>query len=421
MTYSRLPHEIKSRQELDGSLYELPRRALGKERWAGLIFVIIGTVVGGIGCGPFVPLLLQLFKGSESVGWWIWIGPLMALPFFFVGVGLFLLGLIVILNPSHGEIRVTREHLCYTERFGLLRWTWKRDLAEVDRLVVCRKLNTEESSMQAEDLTHNSSFDAYAIRTEGDGAKAMWVAPGYPRAWIVSLANDLSTIVAAARRGVIGRDESHEVAVVEEDPPEMCSSDGPWQPEPLPLPPDGDRIVFQEHGDGCSFLFRPVGVWQGSKGLMFFALVWNGFMTIFFAAMIYSTVIGRGSGDEIPLIVWPIVGLFFLIGIGILLQALHMGKRQAAIVVTGKEVLVKQIGLFKKKEQRFAASELKAIRVGNSGMAVNDVPIRELQFVLQQKSGKLGLLSEHVDDDLEWVAAILRNYLCVGRSSKSGG
>ena len=106
---NRLPHNIKVRQELDASVYELPRRTLGQERWAGLILVVFGGIFAGVGGAWTIPTLLNIFQGSGWVRWIMLIIPLFGLPFLLIGGGICLLGLMIILNCSHGEIRVTRE------------------------------------------------------------------------------------------------------------------------------------------------------------------------------------------------------------------------------------------------------------------------------------------------------------------------
>ena len=60
------------------------------------------------------------------------------------------------------------------------------------------------------------------------------------------------------------------------------------------------------------------------------------------------------------------------------------------------------------------AGELSAIRIGPSGMSVNDVPVMELQ--IHPKDGKkVGLLSQLDDEEIDWIAAHLRKALNVGK------
>ena len=63
----------------------------------------------------------------------------------------------------------------------------------------------------------------------------------------------------------------------------------------------------------------------------------------------------------------------------------------------------------------FTRAEIAAIRVAPSGVKVNNRDIIELQIHLADGRPKLGLLSERKDDELEWVAAVLRRTLGVGR------
>ncbi len=51
-------------------------------------------------------------------------------------------------------------------------------------------------------------------------------------------------------------------------------------------------------------------------------------------------------------------------------------------------------------------------------MEVNDVPVMELQIFSEKlKKGKLGLLSQLEESEIEWIAYVLRQQLALSRSS----
>jgi hypothetical protein len=101
------------------------------------------------------------------------------------------------------------------------------------------------------------------------------------------------------------------------------------------------------------------------------------------------------------------VALFWLIGIGLLLGGINMGRRQAGLAVAGGTLMILQTGLFGKKHREWPLSDLSSIRVGPSGMEVNDVPVLQLQ--IHDADGKqVGLLAGRSDEELEWLAHELR-------------
>lgn len=82
------------------------------------------------------------------------------------------------------------------------------------------------------------------------------------------------------------------------------------------------------------------------------------------------------------------------------------------IAVTDGVLTIRQIGLRKPREWRFEPGEVAAVRMGPSGMEVNEKPVMELQ--IQSWVGKkVGVLSQRREDELQWLAAILRQALNV--------
>jgi hypothetical protein len=174
---------------------------------------------------------------------------------------------------------------------------------------------------------------------------------------------------------------------------------------PLPSRPAGSPIEINRFDDGISITVPPAGLWRGSKGLFFFGLLWCGFMTVFTAVML-----GAGAFSDIEANIWLVllfVALFWLVGIGLLLGGINMGKRQAGLAVAGGTLMILQTGLFGKKQREWPLSDLSSIHVGPSGMEVNGVPVLQLQ--IHDADGKqVGLLAGRSDEELEWLAHELR-------------
>ena len=137
-------------------------------------------------------------------------------------------------------------------------------------------------------------------------------------------------------------------------------------------------------------------------------LIWNHFLGVIVIGVI---VAGDKDDGAMP---YVIMMVFVAVGLGIMLSGYNLGKRQAAIAVQGDQLSIKRIGPFGKRDWNFSAQEIQAIRKGSSGMEVNDRPVMELQVHLASGE-KVGLLSQRDDEEIDWMAAVLRNKLGVGR------
>src|SRR5437870_6738265 len=146
--------------------------------------------------------------------------------------------------------------------------------------------------------------------------------------------------------------------------------------KPLPQPRDS-QITVERFPDGLTITIPPAGLWRGTQGLFPFAILWNGFMSVFTPLFLVGIFRGKDQEQWAYLIVPAVLSLFWLVGIGILLGGINMGRRRAAIAVTGGTLLVIQTGLFGSKHRAWPATEIEKIRAGRSGMEVNDKPILE--------------------------------------------
>src|SRR5437764_2342599 len=151
-------------------------------------------------------------------------------------------------------------------------------------------------------------------------------------------------------------------------PDEITTDDVP-APEEKPLPqPRDSRITIERFSDGLTMNVPPAGLWRGTQGLFPFAIVWNGFMAVFTPFMLMAIFRGKGADQSAAWIVPAVLSLFWLVGIGILLGGLNMGRRRAAFAVTGGTLLVIQTGIFGSKQREWPASEIQKICAGPSGM-----------------------------------------------------
>jgi hypothetical protein len=105
-----------------------------------------------------------------------------------------------------------------------------------------------------------------------------------------------------------------------------------------------------------------------------------------------------------------VFSFFWLVGIALLLASINMGRRRAAIAVTGGTLMLIQTGLFGVKQRTWQPGEVRAICAGPSGIKVNDRPVLELQ-VFDSENRKFGLLAGRANNELYWLAQELREVL----------
>jgi hypothetical protein len=189
--------------------------------------------------------------------------------------------------------------------------------------------------------------------------------------------------------------------------------DGPENEAIHTDPPRGSSITVERFPDGLTIQIPPAGLWRGSQGLFVFALIWNSFMLVFSIVMLGAFFGGAdGNKDKVVWILPLFLSIFWAVGIGILLGAVNMGCRKAAIAVTGGTLMVIQTGLFGSKQRDWPPGDVEAVRAGPSGMTVNDKPVLELQ-IFDGGAHKFGLLAGRTDDELHWLANELRAALSV--------
>lgn len=407
---------VQARRTDRGFSYELPPRNLGKARWGGLLFVLFGVFSGGF---AYVWLKGTLDFGSGDDLAFNIVGivfALAALPVIGVTLFMLLLGFGVLLNALRSEVLVTPTHLYAIERFGLFRWKRKRKIEGIDRLALGNAISSAdlEDSDVFEGREHlpEALSQLSGIRALGQTIKPLVIAAGYPRHLLEPLATQLAQQVNAQlpmlRRDGIRAAETHAAVEVVDD--EVARDEREAQeddPDALIQPPDSD-VVFRDHADSLSFLVPPAGIWKGSHGLFLIGLVWNVFVGVFVSAMIFS------DDSDAGLMPFALLGLFLLVGFAIMLSGYNIGKRQAAIAVQGDQVSIKRISPFRTRDWNVSTNEIKAIRKGPSGMEVNDRPVMELQVHLAEGE-KIGILSQRDDEEIDWIAAVLRHKLGVGR------
>ena len=178
--------------------------------------------------------------------------------------------------------------------------------------------------------------------------------------------------------------------------------------------PADSQVRIESRVNGLMLVIPPAGLRKDCKGLFAFAIVWCLFMAVFTGLM------GFANGNKTkgpPWFIWIFVGVFWLIGVSILAGAINMGRRRAMLLVENGELRVAQEDLFGAKRRTWRREEIAAIRADASGMAVNDVPIIELQ-IHPLNGRKAGFFAGRDEQELRWMATELRRALQLPASSR---
>lgn len=386
-------------------------------RWSGLPIIGFGLffsgfavfwMMGASGLGPWGGNRL-----NSGMDWFRLVFAAWGLPFFFVGLVPIFMGLAVLAGRS--RIEITRDKIRNTEVIGPLYWSWNRPRAQLRRL----KVVGAASKTSSQDLSSVVGANAYAISAEFEGTKPLPLAPGYPREMLLAIAHDLarhcrdvsldaapswageqSRDVAVGGVGVTG---AAGVTVIDSETIEEADD---W-PRPL-----SSTIVVDDRRDGITLTLPPTGLVNGTRGMFIFALIW-----LAIVGAIASLSIKQGHAFA-NLGAMAFFSVFILVGVLMLVGSIYMARRRAIIDLIDKPATALLIGrssIFGTKLQDWPAAEIAAVRVGESGTEVNDRPLMQLQIVLVGGK-KHGFFTGRDEDELQWLASLLRRELGAGKS-----
>ena len=164
----------------------------------------------------------------------------------------------------------------------------------------------------------------------------------------------------------------------------------------------------------------PIGFKGNVMGLLFFAVIWTGFIAIFTAVFLLGGSFTDGLSFEmviVPLGLLP----FWAIGIGLFFFAIQTARRRAVFIVTKSDGLTfSQVGPFRKAEMQWAAASITRIHMDTSGTVVNGKAVMQLAIHAKvtdatgATSEKVtGLMSGRDEAELKWLASTLRDALAI--------
>jgi hypothetical protein len=390
----------------NGAHYRLPPRRLGPYRFLGLALLIFGLMLCS---APIVPSwkLVQAMRnqippdqGLLWLGAWVFSLLFCRAGFYVLPVGLFIFA-------GHSEIELRDATLHAIECCGPVRWRWQRSTANLRRFFVSEGLESLNSFGK---LSIGPLRTLCVITPEwkavvgGPKAKSMWLAPGYPRAWLVPLAEDLARRCGQA--DPTAQVPSRAAVPVLEQAPDFSDY------EELAAQPAGSRITLERSSEGLSLMVPP-GIRNGPGWYLA-----GGFLC--FMAFAFSTKLFEDAAvRDMPL--WLNLLLFAATGIGgiaFILAQVSLTRRRVALAVRGDALTVLQSNLFGSSQRQWRRDEVADVFVLHH--PDSEAPDRwELQ--IQPREGNpFRLLAYRDVSELRWLATVLRQALrCRGDSKYS--
>lgn len=407
----------------DGVQYRLPRRQLGRARHLGWIVFGAGLILSlfmlGWMSGPIL-MGVKEFQIGNAGGWFSIAFGCFGLIGLIPGLGMLQGGLAIVSNRTRCEVELRDGQVFVKERFYFARMRRKRDIAGIRELQVSDGSEHLSAIHGPRSQKHNTAIwlgdSDHALVAKTNHKKTFLLAAAYPHDLLMRLAEELAPRLEA--------ELSRPVAKFDRDPKEIIERDGTPQKisiteasidtkEPISVPerPAGSTTTIERRDYGITIEIPPAGLWKGSKGLFFFALIWNAFISIFFVVGTLGAIgVIEMQGDGPPWLMLLIMIPFLGVGISLLVAAVNMGRRRATIATADDLVMIVRHSIFGKTTREWSAVDIEAIRCGNSGMEVNDIPVKELQIIPVGEK-KFGCLSQLEDDELQWIAAELNHSL----------
>ncbi|HMP01760.1 MAG TPA: hypothetical protein PKC45_04580 [Gemmatales bacterium] len=155
-----------------------------------------------------------------------------------------------------------------------------------------------------------------------------------------------------------------------------------------PLPqPEQSTIVCERFPDGVTLTIPPVGVRR--QKLMGPAMV---LLLVGIGLLVGPYAATQLFNAKPPVAFLAVMGsIVTLMGLGCLLGAINMGRRQAVLAKVGDQLWVLQTGLFGARRHEWALPDVRQIRVGPSGLKINEQAVPELKIETQsgERTGPL--------------------------------
>lgn len=405
MSSTSLPGEINVTERTTGVQYRMPRRQLGAYRYVGLTLLILAMLLSAL---PILPLfyVIEGLRGQLSPErTLLWLGGLL-ISELACRLGLAVLSAGSFLLPGHSEIELRDGTLHARECYGLLRWTSTHSIANLRRFFVSEALGSWTIFASRLSGQHSVITPEWTAAVDGQAPRPMWLAPGYPREWLLALAEDL------ARRCAVTAAEPSALPVV----PGLERSPSFSDFEELEGQPIGSSIVVEHAPAFLRLRVPPLGVRR--------CLHWL-FGGLFVCLVAFGLTQNLFVGEEKtghPLAVTVVgVALGWTVGLCLLATGMHLAIRRVELAVEGDLLIVRQSGLLGNRRRHWPRGQVADVFVQHYLGDADSADHWELQLHSQPGAGgALSLLAYRDPAELRWLATLRRRTLrCPGPSAQS--
>ncbi|MEM6394371.1 MAG: hypothetical protein AAF797_16515 [Planctomycetota bacterium] len=398
------------------ALYRLPRRP--RARRIGLTVVLLSLlgVVFTVAFSFFTLYsLVNATTPGGTTGWALGLITVVtsapvATTSAFVGYA----GLLALFG--HTTIRVGPRDLTATDRLGPFRHQRPIAVDQVRRFIVLiddpsttgkpAPLREHFALLHAEagDPRPAHSLSGRAVMGYGLFGRGV-VAWGYPRHVLRRLADELTReLNSVGSRG-------QPIGVVEIEGGREPKRDERGEAYVPPRPHKATAIATPLN-PGVSIALPARGLFAASRGQLAFALVWLVCTTLVGQAAIQST-----PGARPGFLSYAFVVTAWVIGIGVLLHAIHFGRRRGVIDAVAGRLVVTQRSIFGARQNEWLAEEIATIAI-NASEKQDQQHKGGLQVRLAWDK-PVKLFPEREPDEARWLAALLRRELALDQPLSS--
>jgi hypothetical protein len=414
-----LPDEIEVSELADGGLlFRLPRRPTGNWRWLGIVPLVAGVLVASF---PIIGIFFFLTVGGPPKGepfWFAIFGPLGC-----HGPVCFPLGGYLVFRGlcglyGHCELLVRDGRLHAIERCGPLRWTRRRDLTRVHGfrveydLASNRPRSLGETTYLPGALTHDPTLRRLAqLKADFDNGKTATICAGYPREWLLPLAEALSRCSPRLSYDLHADDNQPQVSEESLNPAVVAERHGQ---------PSNSTARVEKEGEVVTITIPPAGLFRGmSPFMLIWCLGWNVFIWPFTFLFLPAAFAGKVEVEGAPGVHlhpgWAICFLtpFWLLALGSLIAMANCARRRVTFIFSPAELTIQDFGAFGHTRYTWPVKSLRSIQVESKFKSDGDGGGSwSLSLIVQPQDGKpLSFLEYRTKPELEWLATTMREVL----------
>jgi hypothetical protein len=361
------------------------------------------VVVFGLGfcLGPVAGGFFIQSNPHQQLDWFgavfMAVGVLGSVAFMAAGFFFTCLGLVALLGRC--EVELCHGELVTFDGIGSLGLRRRRSVGKLRRLVV----EHYPARYNGQPVETGPLAEMAGIKADFTEGKPFAMAIGYPRSWLTPLAEHLAERCCLSTEPGMVTLPPIEVTQVTVQHPEFVES---------PEQPPKSKVIVEQSPRGVVLRIPEAGLFgRGGGG----CLLWSGvclclFMLVPTLALLFGPPGPKDPEKLDPRVAWLILGLFWATGIGFLVGAMYMARRQAVLAVVDDTLMVMQAGLFGWRRWEWTREELSDIVSGPSNMCINDQPVIELH-IYPNDGKRVGLLVGRGTDELRWLATVLRRAL----------